>query len=71
MTGLQATDEVPLDRFGEDFGLLGEFLGVVFPKVGVVGGSLVKGENVVSRLQFRDCYKADLGCVLDTGRGRE
>lgn len=54
---------MPLDGFGQDFGLLGEFLGVVFAKVSLVGRSLVKGENVVGGLEFGYCYKTDLSYV--------
>lgn len=47
VAGLEAADEVPVDGPGQQVGLLGEFLGVVFAKVGVGGGCLVEGEDVV------------------------
>lgn len=47
VAGLEAADEVPVDGPGQQVCLLGEFLGVVFAKVGVGGGCLVEGEDVV------------------------
>jgi hypothetical protein len=47
VAGLEAADEVPVDGPGQQLCLLGQFLGVVFAKVGVRGGFIVEGEDVV------------------------
>lgn len=49
---LQTADEVPLDRPGEQLGLLGQLLRVVLAKVQLVDWRLMQGEDVVGRLEF-------------------
>lgn len=51
---LQAADEVPVDRPRQDFGLLGEFLGVVLAEVGVGRFALVNSEDVICWLELGD-----------------
>jgi hypothetical protein len=51
---------VPFDGSWEDGGLLRELLGVVLAEVHLLGGLLVQGQDVVGRLQLRDCDETDL-----------
>lgn len=58
--GLEAADEVPVDGGGEEGSFLGELLGVVFAEVGVGGGRVVEGEDVVCWFELGDGDEADL-----------
>lgn len=74
MGGLQAADEVPLDGARQQAGFADELLGVVFAEMDVCRDDfsfslccccgdrlwLVEGQDVVGRLEFGDCYEADL-----------
>ena len=59
-TRLQAADKVPLDGARQQVGLLAQLLGVVLAKVGVAGGILVQGEDVVGGLELGHGDEADL-----------
>lgn len=61
---------MPADGSGQEFGLLGQFLAVVFAEVEVgVGLLLVEGEDVGRGFEFGDGYEADRAVGGEGGEG--
>ena len=59
-TGLQTTNEMPLDRLRQQLRLLAQLLRIILAKVRLFGGLLVQCQNVIHRLELGHGHKPDL-----------
>ena len=61
---------MPVDRVGQERGLLEELLDVVLAEMGMLARRLVQGEDVGSGLELGDGYEADLWWVSCNSGGK-